>query len=120
MAVLGIGNILLGSFKYEQYQNTLEENTQIIDDASLYADSKADQKDLSPLQRLKSTDHQSSRILALIRKAEARRDLYSLVIYGGKVFLLISSFLLTGAVIKRYFEDSTQSAHLNSFNWPKP
>ena len=115
MAILGIGNILLGSFKYEQYQDTLKENTLLIDDSSLMDESKPEEKDLSPLRRLKYTDHQSSRILALIRKAEARRDLYSLVIYGGKIFLLISSFLLTGALIKRYFEDSAHASSLKKF-----
>ena len=106
MAVLGLGNILLGSFKYEQYQDTLAENRHELGNYPSLTD---DIKELSPLQRLRSTDKQSSRILAHVRKAEARRDLYSLVIYGGKVFLLISALLLGGAVLRKYHEDSKQT-----------
>lgn len=106
MAVLGLGNILLGTYKYEQYQDTLTENRQELESIPNLPE---DTKELSPLQRLRSTDKQSSRTLALISKAEARRDLYSLVIYGGKVFLLISTLLLGGAILRKYQEENKQS-----------
>ena len=107
MAVLGLGNVLLGSFKYEQYQDTLIQNRQELES---YPNSSDNVESLSPLQRLRSTTKQSTRIMDLVRKAEARRDLYSLVIYGGKVFLLISALLLGGAVLKKYHEDNRQSS----------
>lgn len=107
MAVLGIGNILLGSFKYEQYEEVLinsQEELLRSDPQKVSNSSK-----LSPLQRLKNTENSSSRLLALARKAEARRDLYSLVIYGGKVFLIFSILLVVGAIIKKFIEDNRLS-----------
>ncbi len=101
MAVLGFGNVLLGTFKYQQYQEVL------IEDKLEYNQEQTltnEYERLSPLQRLKTTDKKVSRDIAILKKAEARRDLYSLVIYGGKVFLLISALLLIAAIIRKYYE----------------
>ncbi len=107
MAVLGIGNILLGSFKYEQYEEVLLLNREELVNSNLKQTNNFSK--LSPLQRLKNTENSSSRLLALVRKAEARRDLYSLVIYGGKVFLIFSILLIVGAIIKKFIEDNRLS-----------
>ena len=107
MAVLGIGNILLGSFKYEQYEEVLLTNQAELLNSNFQQTNNFSK--LSPLQKLKNTENSSSRLLALVRKAEARRDLYSLVIYGGKVFLIFSILLIVGAIIKKFIEDNRLS-----------
>lgn len=100
MAVLGSGNIILGTLKHEQYKATFLENNKELNNTN------TSEISFSPLQRLKNTHHSSDRIHTLVRKAQARMNLYSLVIYGGKVFFLISLFLLGGALIKKYFDES--------------
>lgn len=104
MAILGIGNIVLGTFKYEQYEEVVVDNKLTLSKSRSQVNTHIN--NLSPLQRLKNTENTSSRMLHLLRKAETRRDLYSLVIYGGKILLILSSLLLIGAIFKKIINDA--------------
>ena len=93
LIVLGVGNMLVGHFKLQQYDQLLSElDAQEIEE---------EQKDLSPLQRLKYASDSSPKLLALRQKAEARRDLYQLVSYSGKIFLAFSMLFLVALLISR-------------------
>lgn len=93
LLALGVGNVTVGTFKYEQYDEIVKE---------LESRPKTQYSDLniSPLLRLKSTIDSPPRLLAQEKKAQARRDFYQVVQFGGRVFLALGgiyflAFLLT-------------------------
>ncbi len=93
LIALGVGNMLVGHFKLQQYNELLTKlDSQDIEE---------EPKDLSPLQRLKYASDSSPKLLALRQKAEARRDLYQLVSYSGKIFLALSLLFLVALLINR-------------------
>ena len=86
LIALGVGNIIVGHFKYEQYTEVL---------ISLEKQNiKEEPKNLSPLQKLKYASDSTPKLIALKNKAEARRDLYQLVSFSGKIFLALSILFL--------------------------
>ena len=98
LVVLGVGNVLVGHFKYQQYNEMLNE---------LNSENNFEKtENLSPLQRLKYTSNSSTKVISLKQKAEARRELYQLVSYSGKIFLTISTLFFVASILTRRFTPS--------------
>lgn len=95
LLALGIGNMIVGQFKYEQYDEILKE----LEAQDQFTN---DEDRPSPLQRLKSTIDTNPHSLALIQKAQARRDFYQLVRFGGRVFLSLSILYFFAYALTRY------------------
>ena len=91
LLVLGIGNISVGTFKGEQYEQVLQELSTTEPGPSL--------ANASPLRRIQLATQTASRLYQRQDKARAKRDFYRLVASGGKVFVIISLlFLSLGAL----------------------
>jgi hypothetical protein len=95
LIALGIGNITVGSFKYEQYD-------EIIKDLESKPENVAFIETVSPLQRLKSTIDTPPRSLAHEKKAQARKDFYKLVLFGGRVFLTMGGIYFIAFVLNKF------------------
>jgi len=95
LLALGIGNLIVGQFKYEQYD-------EILKDLETQEQFTSEEERPTPLQRLKSTIDTTPHSLALIQKAQARRDFYQLVRFGGRVFLSLSILYFFAYALTRY------------------
>jgi hypothetical protein len=96
LLALGAGNVWVGQFKYEQYDEivkALEQKSSSINSES----------HISPLQRLKSTIDSPPRLLAQERKAQARRDFYQVVQFGGRVFIALGGIYFLAFLLSRLF-----------------
>ncbi|HMO18665.1 MAG TPA: hypothetical protein PKA63_11590 [Oligoflexia bacterium] len=96
LLILGLGNLIIGHYKLAQYNEVLQE----------LAISGYDQEpdpNLSPLQRLKSDSNLSIGSIAYQKKAEGRRDFYSLVNFGGQVFLSLSLLYFIAYGLSRFW-----------------
>lgn len=83
LLVLGVGNLIVGQYKYSQYSELLVELEKQI--------TTEPPKNLSPLQKLQYANQYSPKSVALKNKAGARRDFYTLVSFSGKIFLALSA-----------------------------
>jgi hypothetical protein len=95
LLALGIGNITVGTFKYEQYD-------EIIKDLESRPPSNSVEDTVSPLQRLKSTIDTPPRSLAHEKKAQARKDFYQLVLFGGRVFLAMGGIYFIAFLLNKF------------------
>lgn len=86
---LGAGNVLVGRFKAEQYEQVMVELSRSEIPQS-FANS-------SVLERIQLAEESGDRLLQRQEKARFRVDFYRLVSFGGKIFLALSIpfFLLT-------------------------
>jgi hypothetical protein len=89
--VLGIGNIGVGTFKGLQYQQVLQELTELEPTPGL--------ENASTLRRVQLAEEVASRHYERLSMARGRRDFYDLVEYGGKVFVGVSLVLLLGGAL---------------------
>ncbi len=97
LLALGIGNLWVGQFKYEQYDEIVKEL-----EGRLKTVNPEDR--LSPLQRLKFTIDSPPRLLAQEKKAQARRDFYQVVQFGGRVFIALGGiYFLAFLLSKKIF-----------------
>jgi len=85
--VLGLGNIAVGHYKSAEYQAVLKELSSISAQGPSLAAA-------SPLKRIELAEVQNRRFEENLAKARARLDFYSLVSFGGKLMLAMSSILL--------------------------
>ncbi len=86
LGILGAGNILVGLKKEGEYQQVL---------ASLARDTVSMPEDSAPpLSRIHSLEESSNRLYERRTKALTRIDFYQLVVFGGKMFLIISAVFL--------------------------
>lgn len=95
LLALGIGNITVGTFKYEQYD-------EIIKDLESRPANISVNDTFSPLQRLKSTIDTPPRSLAHEKKAQARKDFYQLVLFGGRVFLAMGGIYFIAFMLNKF------------------
>jgi len=79
LLVLGFGNISVGSFKVEQYQQVLAELSSLPSAPKL--------SNASPLSRIQVADKVADRRYQRQKKAKARLEYYNLVIFGGQIFV---------------------------------
>ncbi len=99
--VLGVGNILVGTFKGNQYEQVLAELASAGELPAL--------ADASPLRRIQLATQTVSRLYQRQDKARAKLDFYRLVASGGRVFVALSFiFLLIGLV--RYIKGLSRHA----------
>lgn len=98
LLLLGIGNIAVGHYKGEQYNQVLEELSEPHPSANLV--------NASPLRRIEFVRHSANRLSQRQSKARARRDFYQLVTFGGKSFVGLSIVLLFSGLCVRYIERS--------------
>jgi len=93
LLVLGLGNILVGSYKANQYQLVVSELSQMEEPSKLV--------NASLLKRIELDQAKSARIEDRREKATGRLDFYNLVSFGGKVMLSISGLLLSLGLLLR-------------------
>lgn len=87
---LGLGNIGVGSYKADQYQ-------QVVSELELRAPLSSSLVNSSPLRRIKLAEASAHRIFQRRNEAQNRIAFYNLVSFGGKVFILLGlCFLLLG------------------------
>ena len=101
LLALGLGNLSVGHFKRLQYEEVLQELS------TLELSPKLDNS--SPLARIQVAHTTATRVYQRKAKARARRDFYELVLFGGKLFLLLGSVsLCLGAVLHWLKKSSPQ------------
>ena len=93
LLVLGIGNIIVGAFKTDQYQEVLSELYSTTDHKPITAVDKA-----SPLRRIQLTTQSQERTFQRLRAVQGRIEFYKMVSTGGGVFVMISILLMIVAV----------------------
>ena len=94
LLVLGAGNITVGEFKGRQYEQVLEELSGLQLPPQLI--------NVSPLRRIQM-ESETDRLFQRQKNAEARRDFYKLVSFGGRVFIAMSVVLLSLGAVFSYF-----------------
>lgn len=99
LLLLGLGNIVVGTYKGNEYEEVLLE----LDRAS-GTESTDVLINASPLRRVQLSRQARERIYQRQRHAQARRDFYRLVVAGGNVFVLLSTLCLFTAAILRILE----------------
>lgn len=87
-ACLGLGNIIVGTHKGQQYEGVYNEI------AALAPNSPEFLANNSPLTKLKYSHQHLDRIKEKQKKAMKRRDLYRTVTFGGKTLLSIGLILI--------------------------
>lgn len=86
LLVLGLGNIGVGYYKSLEYDRVLSELEPVEHPRAL--------ENVSPMQRMQIERVAATRLDERRRKAEARRDFYRLVTFGGKWFSVLGMLLL--------------------------
>jgi hypothetical protein len=94
LLALGLGNLSVGAFKGRQYEEVLAELSVMEPTSELV--------NASPLSRVQLAKTTADRLSERQRKARARRDLYELVSFGGKVLVSISVVLLACGLLLHY------------------
>lgn len=94
LLVLGLGNIAVGSFKQQQYEDVLKELRLGPSDIALV--------NVSPMRRIQMNRHSEDRNVDRLKQAQVRRDLYHLVILGGTSMVAVGSMLLLATAIFNY------------------
>lgn len=97
LLLLGLGNIGVGTYKGAEYEQVLEELSE-IDSSSHLINASA----LKRIQLAKTNTHRSEQ---LRQKASARRDFYNLVVFGGKFMLSISTIVLLMAAVVAFYRN---------------
>lgn len=85
LLVLGLGNLGVGHYKSLEYDQVLAELEPNSHQQML--------QNISPMQRMQIERKAATRLDERRRKAEARRDFYHLVSFGGEGFLVLSLLL---------------------------
>lgn len=85
LLILGLGNIGVGTFKEEQYDEVL---------AELSEPSQSQSIEMTPLKRIQSSEQIAVRAYQRKKAALGRRDFYRLVAFGGRGMVVISLVLL--------------------------
>lgn len=94
LLVLGLGNIAVGSFKQQQYEEVLKELRLGPSDIALV--------NVSPMRRIQLNRRSEDRNIDRLKQAQVRRDLYHLVILGGTSMVAVGSVLLLATAIFSY------------------
>ena len=102
LLVLGTGNILVGTFKVQQYDEVSSELEMLIPESQLGSQ--------SILMRIHSARRDVDRLDRRRIEVNDRRSLYRLVVFGGKIFIAISTTMLLIALSLRL---------LRRFNGPR-
>ncbi len=100
LLVLGLGNILVGSFKEHQYLEVYQELS-VLEPAPDTARNSA-------LGRIHTAKQTNDRFYRRQAEASDRRTLYRLVHFGGRVFVTLSALLLFLAGVCRLLERSAE------------
>ncbi len=102
LLLLGVGNIVVGNYKVEQYK-------QVVANLGTLELPPVLQK-ASPLRRIQLAKLTESRTYQRRKTAVARLDFYHLVSFGGQVFASLSlPFLLIGVLIRLLGDGSAQT-----------
>ncbi len=102
LLVIGAGNFCVGTYKLSQYKEVLRELSDIKPSPAL--------KHLSPLRRVQLANDGAYRLQQRRKQAIARRDLYRLVKFGGKIFIALGLPLLCwGAMLRWRTRHTTDS-----------
>lgn len=113
--ILGMGNILVGTFKelqYKQVYSELEQTTEL-------QYTPVEEKALGGLRATQLAAEKLAFDRYSKRKMDAseRRNLYLMVIFGGKIFLttaiLLGTYALLLAIYQRKFSKPSQAFSLN-------
>lgn len=91
LLVLGAGNILVGTFKVRQYDEVYSELATL--------EPAAEPLPGSALMRIHTMRRVTDRLERRRYEVEDRRNLYLLVVFGGKIFIALSTVLLLVAAI---------------------
>ena len=86
LVVLGVGNIFVGTFKFEQYQQVVHELEEIRPALDLL--------ETSPMKRIHLAEQAETNLFKQRERAKARLDLYGMVIFTGQLFLGLSGIVL--------------------------
>jgi hypothetical protein len=89
---LGIGNIAVGWYKAEQYEQVLIELSDTRSPPLINA---------SPLRRIQLANKTLQRSYQRQVKSQARLDFYRLVTYGGEIFVCISLLVIVYAFVRQ-------------------
>lgn len=90
LLILGLGNIGVGIQKRDQYQEVIEELTELRPTEALTP--------TSPLIKFQQELQSADRNTQYRKQAEDRKEFYSLIAYGGFLILLLSALLFVGAL----------------------
>jgi hypothetical protein len=92
LLILGIGNISVGTFKGDQYE-------QVLADLSAQ-EPTIGAADASPLRRIQLATQAASRLYQRQEKAQAKLDFYNLVATGGQVFVALSLIFFAAGLVR--------------------
>ena len=101
--ILGVGNFSVGAYKLIQYKEVLRELYSIKPSAAL--------RHLSPLRRVQLANDTAYRLQLRRKQAIARRDLYRLVKFGGKIFIAFGVPLLLAGAMFRIRQRASESSN---------
>lgn len=83
---IGIGNLWVGIEKKDQYDQVLRELSSLRPVSEII--------NSSPISRIQLSEYTEERLYQRQEKARARIDLYRLVIFNGKVFLILGALAM--------------------------
>ena len=93
LLLLGIGNISVGVYKGQQYEQVLEELKQ--------RNPRLELVNASPMRRIHFARNTANRLYQRQNKAKQRLDFYRLVALGGTIFLALGIPLLVVGLLLR-------------------
>ena len=99
--VIGMGNLLVGHFKEEQYNAVIAELSQ--------RPTNAQAPSLTSYHRLENDEEAVARRQARTEKAKSRRELYHLFVLGGVFFLALACLAFIGAALVKFLHFSRNS-----------
>lgn len=100
LLALGLGNIGVGSYKMEEYEQVAKELALLEPSQGLVH--------ASPLQRIQLASDNADRILLRQRHVNARKEYYRLVSFGGKLLLYLGLLLLSVGTVLTFSSASTR------------
>jgi hypothetical protein len=106
LVILGIGNIIVGSVKGNQYAVVAEEL------AAISRTSKRNPSTSSshsyPLIQIENSRHTAEHLIQREQKALMRRDLYRVVVFGGQAMLAVGILLFVASgLLARMFRQTS-------------
>lgn len=88
LLILGIGNLSVGLYKGSQYEDVLLELSAEKSGTALLSNA-------SPMRRIQYEKTTTNRLDERQNKAKARKDFYTLVSLGGKLFIALAFVLFS-------------------------
>jgi hypothetical protein len=94
--ILGIGNVIVGHYKSQEYERVLSELAPSVPPRAIL--------NVPPMQRMQMERERATRLDERRSKAQARRDFYQLVSFGGKGFMGLSALLIGCGICMHQFQ----------------